>query len=168
MDKELLLQLNAWAARWVWFDKLAAFIGGDWYLYLFGLTVVLLWFNKKLRTRVYLALGSVIVVRFAITEVLKRLINEPRPYEVLPVHKLIVDNEHGLSFPSGHATIYFGLAFAFWGTEYFWPFFVAAVIGSLGRVLVGVHYPSDVLAGAVIGALGTLVLRRLFKKWILS
>lgn len=167
MDHQLFLAINGLAGKSHLLDVVGTFVGGDKFLYLFTLVVILLWFNKRVRRYVYLGLGSALVARGIVAEVLKRLVHRPRPFEVLNVHQLIVDNEKGTSFPSGHATVYFALAFAFWGTEYFWPLFTAAIVGSVGRVFVGVHYPVDILAGAVISGLTVWVLRRFFKKWFL-
>jgi undecaprenyl-diphosphatase len=166
MDHQLFLAINGLVGKWPWFDKLGAFLGGDYFLYLVAVIIVLLWLKKNFRQRVYLALASGLV-GYGLAGIIKHLVTRPRPFEVLKVHQLIVDNERGVSFPSGHATVYFAFAFAFWGTEYFWPFLTAAVIGSVGRVLVGVHYPADVLVGAIVGALTVWGLRRLFKKHIL-
>lgn len=167
MDHQLFLAINGLAGKSAWLDYLGKFIGGDYFLYAFVLLVSLLWLVKPLQKRVYLALGSG-AIAYVIASLVKHLVYRPRPFEVLNVHQLIVDNERGNSFPSGHATVYFAIALAFWGTDYFWPFFIAAIIGSLGRVFVGVHYPLDVLAGAVVGGLTVWVLNRLFKKRFLS
>jgi undecaprenyl-diphosphatase len=126
--------------------------------------VALLWFRYHCRKRVYLAFFSAAVSYGLVVQFLKHVIERPRPCEVLKVHQLIVDNERGNSFPSGHASIYFSFAFAFWGTEYFWPFFTLAVLGSIGRVFVGVHYPLDILAGAIVGWVVVLILKQFFKK----
>jgi len=168
MDHQIFSAINGLAGKWPWLDITARFFGGDDFLCLFIFLVAVLWLWKKYRINIYLALGSVFVARGIVTEILKRIINRPRPYEVLQVHKLIIDFERGVSFPSGHATVYFALAFSFWGTKYFWPFFVLALLGSAARVFVGVHYPLDILAGAIIGLATALILRRLFKKRILS
>jgi len=116
---------------------------------------------------VYLAFASA-AVSYYIVVVLKQLFGRPRPYEVLPVHQLITDTERGLSFPSGHAVVFFSLAFAFYNTKYFKPFFVLACLGSIARVFVGVHYPSDIVVGAFIGGGTAWSLKRLFKKHFLG
>lgn len=162
-DHNLFLAINGLAGRWMWLDAIARFLANDWFLYLLALVILLLWLDKRLRMNVYLAISSVLVGRAVITEFLKRIVNRARPYEVLDVHQLIIDNEHGLSFPSGHATIFFAIAFAFYGTKYFLPLFVLAFLASLARVVVGVHYPLDILVGAVIGAGSAWALRSLFK-----
>lgn len=163
MDHQLFLAINGLAGRWPWFDKIGPLIGGDYIMVIMALGIALLWFFKPLKRHVYLAIASAAVADGIVTQALKHLVHRPRPFEVLKVHQLIIDTEHGNSFPSGHATIYFSLAFAFWGTKYFWPLFILAVIGSIGRVVVGVHYPLDILVGAVIGLLTALILKRFFK-----
>ena len=163
MDSQFFLSINGLAGQSALLDKIGLFFGGDYFLYLFLLAIALLWVVPIFRNRVYLAFGAALIGRGIVTEILKRLISRSRPYEILNVHQLLADHDPGVSFPSGHATIYFAIAFAFWGTRYFWPFFVLATIGSLTRIFVGVHYPLDILAGAIIGAGMSLILLRLFK-----
>jgi undecaprenyl-diphosphatase len=79
--------------------------------------------------------------------------DRPRPYEAHAGVHTWVARSHDPSFPSDHASAAFGIAFAVLMFDRLaGAFFVAAaaLIG-LGRVLVGVHYPGDVLAGALVG-----------------
>ena len=95
---------------------------------------------------------------------LKDLTNRPRPFEAHPqIHPLYV--VHSSSFPAGHAaTAFAGAAVLAYVVPRAAPFlaFVASSIG-LSRVYVGVHYPTDVLAGAAVGlavgGIGVLALR---------
>lgn len=69
-------------------------------------------------------------------------------------------NETNFSFPSGHAMISAGFAAAlivlFWNTKYRWTTVTLAIIGvilvGLSRLYLGVHYPSDILAGWCVSA----------------
>jgi len=92
-----------------------------------------------------------------ITQVLKFIIGRPRPVVVLSdVHVLVAPLTMN-SFPSGHTQAIFTAAIFFIKEtkKYMAVFLGIAVLVGLSRIYVGVHYPSDVLAGAIIGILVT-------------
>jgi len=86
---------------------------------------------------------------------IKLLIGRQRPVvEDLP-H--LMQTPTGLSFPSSHATSSFAAARAYSRLVPAGPLYAAAVAMGLSRLYLGVHYPSDVAAGAALGTvLGTL------------
>ena len=93
-------------------------------------------------------------VSFVLISLLRRGINRPRPYETLDIHPLIHKDTHGKSFPSRHVFSVFVIDMAFW---YLCPplggvFLAVGLVLAAVRVLGGVHYPSDVLAGALMAA----------------
>ena len=84
----------------------------------------------------------------------KDLTNRPRPFEAHPqIHPLYV--VHSSSFPAGHAaTAFAGAVLLSYVAPRLAPAFLSlAALIAWSRVYDGVHYPSDVLAGAVLGAL---------------
>ncbi len=94
------------------------------------------------------------VARFVVVEGIRALYPNPRPFVALPeITPLFTDASY--SFPSGHASFFFALAAAVycydkrWGTG----LFVAAALIGLGRIAAGVHYPLDIVGGAVLGTL---------------
>lgn len=123
---------------------------------------------KRIFSIVVCSLLSAGIARFAIVEILRLFVERPRPFEVLNgVHRLIPYVSDG-SFPSGHAALFFALAaplvfargseipFLFGKTTLLFPkttfiFCIAAFVISVDRVIGGVHWPSDVLAGALVG-----------------
>jgi undecaprenyl-diphosphatase len=167
-DHNLFHAINNLAGKNFVVDSIAIFLAGNVFLVcLVGLLVAWWFWLSKLRPQIILALGSALISRGVIVELLKRIINRPRPYEALAnIQQLFVDTEHGLSFPSGHTVIFFSLAFAFWNTKYFWGLFALATTASVVRVFVGVHYPVDILASVAIAALTVWALRSLFRKQI--
>ncbi len=162
MDQQIFLAVNGLVGHWRWLDQLGLFFA-DKAIYVLGLVILVLWVKKHVRRHVYLAIASAALSRLGI-ELLKRWIDRPRPYEHLSVHQLLADNEHGTSFPSGHAVIVFSFAFAFYGTKYFWPLFVAACLVSLARVFVGVHYPADIVVGGLIALITVYVMKKFFHR----
>src|SRR5206468_1187379 len=96
---------------------------------------------------------------------LKALFDRPRPPLRYAEPKTLVHLPHDASFPSGHAATSFAaatmLSFAF---QRFAPLlYVLAATVAFSRVYVGVHYPLDVLGGALLGALIATALRLLVR-----
>jgi len=78
----------------------------------------------------------------------------PRPFLVLPTHLLLTSPPRDPSFPSDHAAVACAVGVALRGVAAGWArlgLFGMVIIGA-SRVVVGVHYPSDILGGMVVGA----------------
>jgi undecaprenyl-diphosphatase len=86
-----------------------------------------------------------------------------RPYEAHPSSHVWVARSHDASFPSDHASAAFGIAFAvlFFDRVAGALFLTAAVAIGVGRVLVGAHYPADVVAGCLVGLASAVLVVRL-------
>lgn len=99
-----------------------------------------------------------------VVTIAKRIIGRARPLvadEDVFLYKFFLWRVEYASFPSGHATTAFAAAVAF-GT--LWPrwrplFWTYAIAVALSRIIVTAHHPSDVVAGAVAGAIGALLVR---------
>ncbi|HUM10004.1 MAG TPA: phosphatase PAP2 family protein [Myxococcaceae bacterium] len=89
--------------------------------------------------------------------VLKPLFARPRPIEILPggTFRQLVDVAHGGSMPSLHASNAFSVAVFLWlvRPSLGAPALVLATLIALSRVVGGVHWPTDIVAGAMLGAL---------------
>jgi undecaprenyl-diphosphatase len=94
---------------------------------------------------------------------IKALVDRPRPPLRYPEPKTLVPVPHDASFPSGHAATSFAaatmLSLAF--PKFAPVLLLLASAVAFSRVYVGVHYPLDVIGGAVLGALIAIALRRL-------
>ena len=124
------------------------------YFLVAGLIVFLVFHeDKKKGARDLFVVLSAAVGAYIIAKIIKTLFPHARPFEVLQnIHALSM-NETGDSFPSGHATFYMALASAlfFYHRKIAYAYLVGALLIGLGRILVGVHWPLDVLAGFIIG-----------------
>lgn len=94
------------------------------------------------------------VIGLAIYKLLKSGTSRPRPYRVLAGIRAGIDPLDAFSFPSGH-TLH-AVAFTLVAVSHFpvlgWVLVPFTALVAVSRVVLGLHYPSDVLAGAAIGA----------------
>lgn len=121
------------------------------------LTLVLLAIPKTRKMGAAMALA--LIFSLVVTNLtLKPLVARVRPYDLYDFLPRI-EAPHDLSFPSGHASVSFAGAAAFWAARdgrfkgigiALW---VLAGLIALSRVLLLVHYPSDVVGGTIVGIL---------------
>lgn len=99
---------------------------------------------------------SMLTAQLMSNAVCKQLTERRRPPEELIPHDEVEDRPDSSSFPSGHTAAAVGFAASVATTSLWWGAAagVAAVMVALERVHTGAHYPSDVVAGAVIGLAG--------------
>src|SRR3954453_3606571 len=121
------------------------------------------WRSKAIeRRRAAVAATAAAGLALLIAQPIANAIDRARPFVDHPTQShLLVGRSTDPSFPSDHATGAFAIAVAIWlydrtiGTV----FLVIGVLMGFARVYVGVHYPGDVLGGAILGGLVALLLR---------
>jgi len=122
--------------------------------------------------RAGLVCAAALIVNLFITNIaLKNIIQRIRPYDVMNSLKILVEAEHDFSFPSGHTAASFACAWAMRRTlpKKCWiPAIVLAALISLSRLYVGVHYPTDVIAGMLVGIFAAEISFRALKKHLLK
>jgi membrane-associated phospholipid phosphatase len=140
-------------ARWLDVFMFAATQMGNGVLAIIG--AILFYFTDHRRLAIQMLLG--LLTLWLMVELMKAITDRARPFYTLEETRLIGWRERGRSFPSGHtAQTFFLMALLIY-------YFQLGVTGSLllygmallvgfTRIYMGVHYPRDVLAGAVLGA----------------
>lgn len=139
------------------------------YIYIYVIIVVLiiwsLFFVKK-KNKVFdfsilafSGIGSWLAAHF-----LKGIFSMPRPYLVENITPLFRDS--GFSFPSEHAAVCASIALAgyFIHKQLGYTLVFFALLIGLSRIVIGAHYPSDILAGYFVGILFTSLMFKLLKK----
>ena len=128
---------------------------GDKGMIWIAITLVLLLFKKTRKAGILTAIA--IVISFGINNLLlKDLVARVRPYETFDqVHRLIA-KPHDFSFPSGHSACSFVAAVSIalsTSKKLGIPALILATLIAFSRLYLGVHYPSDVICGALSGTL---------------
>ena len=152
-DHKLMRKVNKWPApKWVRLSAIAATRAGDgWLWYLVGLAVLLLGGPERLNA--IAAAGSATLVGVGIFIVVKKISGRKRPCEIEPhvwAHLLPPDQ---FSFPSGHTITAFAVAVSL--GEFYSSLLVLLLLCAMAiatsRILLGMHFLSDVVVGALLG-----------------
>ena len=152
-DHRVMRRMNRWRApRWIRIWMIMSTRLGDGWLW-YGLGCLLLAFGGAQRFAAVGAAGAAAVLGIFLFKALKKLSQRPRPCQIEPHCWSKVLPPDQFSFPSGHTMTAFSIAIA---VSYFYPslegvlFFLAFSI-ALSRIVLGMHFLSDVLAGVVLG-----------------
>lgn len=131
--------------------------------YLFSL-LFLFWMVKafKRKDNSFIAAGISLLVTFLAVDFIRYFYEQPRPFIVFEIESLI---EHAATstFPSRHSAMSFAVATLFFVTNQQKIIFMLAILTALSRVIIGVHFPLDVLFGGFLGFSLTYLVFRAFR-----
>lgn len=169
IDITLFHLLNGLVGKSGLLDAIFIFLG-EYLPYVVFIAALLLFFKentwkKKVYDFYFMAL-AVLMSRGLVTTLIRIFYERPRPFAALPdAVALISKSASDPSFPSGHAAFFFALAIAIFYTHrnLFRYFLVAACLIAVARVFAGVHYPLDIIAGALVGWGSAVLAHRLLR-----
>jgi len=141
------------------------------FLFLCALPPILPRFQQRVLAAIMVRIGflfTAVAVPSLFDTIIKRIIGRARPFttghpDPFVFHPFIWRNDYA-GLPSGHATTAFAVLIAF---STIWPrgrpyFLIYALLIAVSRVVLTAHYPTDVAAGALVGIVGALLVRRWF------
>ncbi|MBB3175962.1 phosphatase PAP2 family protein [Variovorax sp. Sphag1AA] len=167
LDRQLFLLLNAHADAPRWWIGLWTFLAVQAHWLLLVLLAVYVLRRGKASLTPLLAAVIALALGAVACELIGHFWNRPRPF-VLGLGFLHLHHGPSASFPSSHATAYGAIAFSFLlmaGHRAFGCILlVLAVLVAVARVVVGVHYPMDVLFGLILGGLAASVAHYVFAR----
>jgi len=145
----------------------AATYAGDGYLW--GLVALfILVFGSRADDKFVLIGLSITIINMLLFRLLKVVFKRARPFYVAPAHDLRYRFLDSYSFPSGHATTSFGIAFIL---SHYYPFFPVPILVygvssliAISRIYVAEHYPSDVISGALLGTISAQLFLPIFER----
>ncbi|MBI4153640.1 phosphatase PAP2 family protein [Candidatus Woesebacteria bacterium] len=139
-----------------------------WFMFA-GLLILWLIDGKIKREQVLHAVLAV-ALAWGIAQVVKGLFPTIRPFELNDLTPLVLLPRNDGAFPSGHAAAAFALATTIWlhDKKVGWAFVIGALIVGVARVWGNVHYPIDILGGAVLGVAAAFVIGKVHVRKFIS
>ncbi len=120
---------------------------------LFVIAVILLFFKRKDIKITGILLMAALACSYQVVHFLKMSFSRPRPFITLEAVNVLIEQK-GFSFPSAHAAMAFTAAVILTKClKKGYIFFAIAATVAITRIYIGVHYPSDVIVGSLLGCL---------------
>ena len=171
IDTSLFYAIHSLAGHGVIGDFLIIFFGEYFIYVVLAIFLFLAYraYNKEKNiTELLPYLGAIVaagIARYAVTPVIRFFYHHPRPFITLSTSHLLTETSY--SFPSGHTITMFALATAVYFLNKKWAYvlYIAGLIIGIARIAGGVHYPSDIIGGIVLGTLTSWILYQLYKVW---
>lgn len=166
MDYLIFQQINSLVGKYLWLDSLGIYLAEHFeHVLIFFLLLFLVKNFKKYWPLVIKGFGAAILARFGIVELIRFLWERPRPFVENNIN-LLLDQAATPSFPSGHAAFYFALSTIvyFYNKKAGLFFFLASFLISIARVFSGIHWPSDIVVGALVGIISGWLIQKFLKK----
>lgn len=154
IDDKIFMWIQHGVGHYRWIDNLFIFLA-QYLIYSIPILLIVLWFwSIPTKKATFKSVLAALIAWLGFSKLVAILVNRPRPEAAILDAKELIFHRPDTSFPSDHATMLFALAFSFkfYGYKKLGNILlIMAVLVSFGRVWVGVHFPFDVIAGALLG-----------------
>jgi undecaprenyl-diphosphatase len=171
-DVELFRWINQFAGHTPWLDAVMVACA-TWSPTIFALVLVGCWIRWRpewQRAAARAALAA--LLSLGVGQLIGLAVLRPRPFTVMPA-TVLVPHAADSSFPSDHATLALAVTVMLMtvSRRLGWTLIAFSMLVLVSRVYLGVHFPTDVLGGAALGASGAWVMLRLARlpsvgRWI--
>lgn len=110
------------------------------------------------------------IIAWIVVEMLKSITETTRPFVVNGADPLTLTVPNGHSFPSAHTAVAFAIAVTVWlhDRSVGYVFILLAILVGVGRILANVHYPIDIIGGAIIGIVVAVLIENLHPERLLK
>jgi undecaprenyl-diphosphatase len=170
MEAFIFRAINDLALKNTWLDTFGLFFAIDFpYILTLCLLLILVFNYKKYYRVIFQSLMAGLLAR-GITEFIRFFIDKPRPFvnnEVNFLHiKTFIEDINSRSFPSGHASFFFGIATVLflYNKKLGMVFFIASLPIVIARIYCGIHWPLDIVGGFIVGIISGILVIKIYEK----
>ncbi|MFE4075541.1 undecaprenyl-diphosphatase [Peribacillus sp. YIM B13477] len=170
MNSNLFRMINNLGKQYTDLNPFFVFIA-EYMIFFLVLAVLMFLFSRNNKNRIMVICAFIALV---ISEILAKIAGQfhsnYQPFAELPNVNMLVEKAVNNSFPSDHTIIFFSFCITFWLFKRGWGFLwgILAVLVGISRIWVGVHYPADVLVGAIISIVSAMIVYKIVLKLSLT
>ncbi|MGG0791931.1 undecaprenyl-diphosphatase [Peribacillus simplex] len=170
MNSTLFRMINNLGKQYTDLNPFFVFIA-EYMIFFLVLAVLMFLFSRRNKNRIMVICAFITLV---ISELLAKIAGQfhsnNQPFAELPNVSRLVEKAVNNSFPSDHTIIFFSFCITFWLFKRGWGILwvILAVLVGISRIWVGVHYPADVLVGAIISIVSATIVYKIVLKLSLT
>ncbi|PEZ69312.1 undecaprenyl-diphosphatase [Bacillus sp. AFS017274] len=170
MNSTLFRMINNLGKQYTDLNPFFVFIA-EYMIFFLLLAVLMFLFSRRNKNRIMVICAFITLV---ISELLAKIAGQfhsnNQPFAELPNVNRLVEKAVNNSFPSDHTIIFFSFCITFWLFKRGWGILwvILAVLVGISRIWVGVHYPADVLVGAIISIVSATIVCKIVLKLSLT